>query len=240
MNDDLLFLNHSLKILQSSFLFRDIDHQILKSIIKDFKPVKWQKGESIQSNIGMKNLYIILEGRLKITKIDPKTGRSISLFILHVGDIYDIFTLLDGKKHTAFPIAMDDITAIKTPLHKAREIIKEYPQFNKNFLPYLGKRLRELEDFSESLVFDNTVTRLSKLILKHVIPKKDKDDKHYPLELINDLSHEAISELIGSVRSVVSTQIKQLEKEGTIVTKRGYLAVKNLKELMKKCDIFEE
>ncbi len=187
MNDNSLFLNHSLKILQSSFSFKNIDHQLLKSIIKNFTHIKWKRGKSIDSDI-----------------------------------------------------AMDDITAIKTPLHKAREIIKEYPQFNKNFLPYLGKRLRELEDFSESLVFDNTVTRLSKLILKHVIPKKDKDDKHYPLELINDLSHEAISELIGSVRSVVSTQIKQLEKEGTIVTKRGYLAVKNLKELMKKCDIFEE
>ncbi len=240
MNDNSLFLNHSLNILQTSFLFKDIDRELLKSIIKNFTRVKWKRGESIDSDIGMKDLYIVLEGRLKITKIDPKTGRSISLFILHDGDIHDVFTLLDGKEHIVFPIAMDDIVAIKTPLSNARDIIKNHPEFNKNFLPYLGERLRELEDFGESLVFDDTATRLSKLILKHVAPKESEDDEHYPLKLINNLSHESISELIGSVRSVVSTQMEKLKKEEIIISKRGYLAVKNLKELMKKCDVFEE
>ena len=98
--------------------------------------------------------------------------------------------------------------------------------------------MRALEAFSESLVFHDTTTRLAKLILKHVHKCKENSDEHYPVKLINNLSHEALAEMIGSVRSVVSTQMHKLKDEGAIVSKRGHLAVKNLDKLMKKCDLF--
>jgi len=227
-------------ILKHTLLFKDINVDLADKILKEFTYTTIKKGKHLEPDIGIKFLHIILDGRLKITKIDPKTGRSITLFILHTGDIHDIFTLLDGEEHIVFPIALDDISALSIPIIKAREIIKNYPEFNKNFLPYLGKMLRELEDFSESLVFDDTTTRLSKLILKHIDNTDAEKNDHYPLKLINNLSHESLAELIGSVRSVVSIQLEKLKKEEIIISKRGYLAVKNLKKLIKKCDIFEE
>jgi len=45
--------------------------------------------------------------------------------------------------------------------------------------------------------------------------------------------------MIGSVRSVVSTQMEKLKKEGIILSKRGYLAVRNLEKLIEKCDDFK-
>ncbi len=229
--------NSYIKILQNSFLFDNLGNELTEKLLKDFIPVFFKKGENINPNLTEKYVYIIVEGRLKITNIDPKTGRSIALFILYTGDIHDIFTLLDGKEHIVFPIALDDIIALRTTLKNARDIIKSYPKFNEKFLPYLGKRLRELENFSESIVFENTATRLSKLILKHIANTQNEND-HYPLKLINNLSHESLSELIGSVRSVVSTKMEKLKKEGIIISKRGYLAVKDIEKLIEKCDPF--
>jgi len=237
MQNNSFSLENSLKILQKSFLFEKMDKEELKQIIKSSTLINWKRNETIDSDMGAKYFHIILKGRLKITCIDPQTGRSISLFILSSGDIFDIVTLLDGREHIVFPVAMDDIFALRFPLKKARQLLKDYPDFNASFLPYLGQTMRELEDFGESLVFNDTSTRLAKLILKHTSPKEIQD--HHQVKLINNLSHESLAEMIGSVRSVVSTQMEKLKKEGIILSKRGYLAVRNLEKLIEKCDDFK-
>ncbi len=235
MEKDNLTQEKSYQILKDLALFKSLDEVVLNEIIEECTPIFWNKSETINNNSGNKYLHIILEGRLKITQIDYKTGRSITLFLLNKGDIFDFFSLLDGKEHTVFPVALDNITALSIPLERAREWICEHAEFNKQLLPYLGKRMRELEEFGESIVFDDIATRLSKLILKHVTPKYELNE-HYPVKLINNLSHESLAEMIGSVRSVVSSQIKKLKEEEIILNKRGHLAVKNLEKLKKKCD----
>jgi len=228
----------ALEVLQKSELFGELDENTTKAFIAECNFVSWKKGESIDHQLGQKYLYIILDGRLKITQIDPSTGRSITLFLLSNGDVYDIFTLLDGEEHVSFPVTLDKVLALCISLDKARQWLCTHPELNKRFLPYLGRLMRHLEDFSQSLVFESTLTRLSKLILKHAQPKKAYEN-HYPVELIHNLSHEALAEMIGSVRSVVSSQMHKLKEEEIILSRRGHLAIKNLEKLIQKSDQFE-
>ena len=239
MHQDIWDYHKSYELLRDADLFSSLDENTLKDMIKECELVYWKKAETINSDIATKYLHIILDGRLKITQVDPSTGRSISLFLLEKGDIFDVFSLLDGEEHITFPIAIDNITALCIPIDRAREWICEHSVFNKKFLPYLGKRMRELEAFGESMVFDDIATRLSKLILRHVNPKEKISGQH-SVRLINNLSHESLSEMIGSVRSVVSTQMKKLKKEEIILNKRGHLAVNNLEKLIKKCDFIKK
>jgi len=55
---------------------------------------------------------------------------------------------LEKKEHIALFIALDDVEVLKIPLNRAKEYLNKYPQFNKNFYPYLGDMLRYLEEFS--------------------------------------------------------------------------------------------
>jgi predicted transcriptional regulator len=59
------------------------------------------------------------------------------------------------------------------------------------------------------------------------------------VNIIHNLSDESISEMIGSVRSVVSSQINKLKDENLIFSTRGKLSIKNLEGLIKKCDAVE-
>jgi len=224
----------SLQALKNSQLFGNLDEQLLLNILDKFNLVTWKKNETLDSSLGSKNCYFLVEGRLKITQIDPNTGRSFAPFLLSSGDIFDVFTLLDEKEHTVFPIALDNIVALCMPLKEARECINEHPEFNKQFLPYLGDMMRELENLSSSLVFHDTATRLANLILKHTFSHKDSEHK---VKLINNLSHESIAELIGSVRSVITMQLQKLKEEEIILQKRGEIAIKNLEKLIKKIDL---
>jgi len=232
-------LDNAYNVLKEHNLFRNIAPETLKSILGECQVITWKKADTINSDITNNYLHVIVEGRLKMTQVDPQTGRSIALFILSDGDIFDIFSLLDGKEHIVFPIAVDDLLTLQIPLKRAREWICEHPEFNKAFLPYLGEKMRELEAFGESVVFHDTATRLAKLILKHVIPKELSNEPHHSLKLISSFSHESLAEMIGSVRSVVSSQMHKLKEEEIILNTRGHLAIKNLEELIKKCDLFD-
>jgi len=224
-------------ILSGSSLFGDLDTDVIKGILEECKEVEWKRGETVDPDAGMKSMYVIIRGRVKITQVDPESGRSLALFLLKEGDIFDVFSLLDGKEHIVFPIPMDHVSLLSISLERAREWIDEHPEFNRAFLPYLGEQMRHLEAFGEALVFHDTTTRLANLILKHT-DTCDTQSEHYPVKLINNLSHESLAEMIGSVRSVVSTQMHKLKEEGVIISKRGHLAVENLEKLMKKCDLF--
>lgn len=224
--------------LKHSMLFGNLEEETIGSILDECTEVSWKRGETINPEIGMQSMYVIIKGRVKITQIDPESGRSIALFLLKEGDIFDVFSLLDGKEHIVFPVPLDHVSLLSIPLERAREWIVEHPEFNKAFLPYLGEQMRQLEAFGQSLVFHDTTTRLANLILKHTDTCDVEKEHHYPVKLINNLSHESLAEMIGSVRSVVSTQIQKLKEEGVIISKRGHLAVENLEKLMKKCDLF--
>ena len=228
------FEQEAYNALQHSSLFGTLTEKTLKEMIVECVPITWKKTDTLDYQMGEKYLFIIITGRLKVTHVDPNTGRSLALFLKGEGDIFDVFTLLDGKEHVIFPVVMDNMQVLRIPLARAREWISEHPEFNASFLPYLGEKMRALESFGTSLVFHDTNTRLAKLILDHTTPETNTE--HFPVKLINTLSHESLAELIGSVRSVVSTQMHKLKEEGVIMNKRGHLAVSNLEKLMDKCD----
>ncbi len=238
MSSDDPFYKQTLNTLKHNILFNQLDQKTLEGLLAKLKPVQWKKGETIDSEIGTKYCHIIIEGRLKVTHIDPETGRTVAPFLLSEGDIFDVFSLLDGEEHIVFPIAMDNVSALYLPLEEARQCIAEHPEFNKQFLPYLGNMMRQIEHFGISQIFDDTITRLANLILRHTHPEKDPHDGHCEVRLINNLSHESLAEMIGSVRSVVSAQMHKLKEEEIILSKRGHLAVKNLEKLIQKIDKF--
>ncbi|NOX76349.1 MAG: winged helix-turn-helix domain-containing protein [Gammaproteobacteria bacterium] len=54
--------------------------------------------------------------------------------------------------------------------------------------------------------------------------------------LINDLSHESLAEMIGSVRVVVNRQLQHWKQEGIVDAHRGHLEVEALQELMRRAE----
>lgn len=220
------------QILIDSDLFGKLKKEILIGMIEECEKGKWKKNESIDPYISTEYLHIILSGRLKISQVDPKSGRSVAMFLLSSRDIFDVFSLLDGKEHIVQPVALDHVEYLRIPIVKAREWMKKHPEFNEAFLPYLGNMMRDLEAFGESLVFHDTLTRLARLILRHVPHYHAGHHDHIPVQLLNNLTHESLAEMIGSVRSVVSTQIHRLKQEGAVISDRGHLAIADMEKLI--------
>ncbi len=234
MRKDSPYYLPSIKALQSASLFHGVDEQMMEEILSHFTPMTLPKKSMISSWQTKESFFVVIDGRVKVSRIDPETGREYIVFLLRGGDAFDIVSLLDGKEHEVSIEAIDELWLLKTSRKTARNWLDCHPEFNKNFLPYLGERMRSLENSSADLALYDTTTRLARLILHYVDEEGAQRGKGYAVKLINDLSHEALAQMIGSVRKVVNLNIQELKKEGIIDASRGNLSVKDLQALLEK------
>ncbi|MBP9612858.1 MAG: winged helix-turn-helix domain-containing protein, partial [Sulfurospirillum sp.] len=74
----------------------------------------------------------------------------------------------------------------------------------------------------------DTTTRLVKLIARNI----EQEDGKQTLKLINNLSHEELANLIGTVRKVLNRNLQALKKEGLIDIKRKEIYIKDSQNLL--------
>lgn len=68
----------------------------------------------------------------------------------------------------------------------------------------------------------------SKLIAKNIEKQGDKQT----LKLINNLSHEELASLIGTVRKLLNRNLQSLKKQGLIDVKRKEIFIKDSQNLL--------
>ena len=157
----------------------------------------------------LEHFFVILEGRVKISQINFDTGKEQILYLLSKGDMYDVVSLLDGKPHENIAMALDDVKFLVFPIELFREWIETKPSFNKLFFPYVAKQLRDVESLASDLSLYDTTTRLVRLIAKNIEQQGDTKT----LKLINNLSHDELANLVGTVRKVLNRNLQSLKKE---------------------------
>jgi len=213
--------------------FVNMQSDLISLLKKEGKIKEILKGSfAISADDTLKYFYIILEGRLKVSEINPDNAKEQILNILTTGDMFDVIPLLDGRPHEVITTALDNCKLFELPIDLVKRLIENNSEFNKIFFPYLAKSMRHLENLAVELSLFDTSTRLMRLILRNL------DLKNPPaLKLIQDLSHEEIANLIGTVRHVVNRHIQELKKDGVLDVKRKRLVVKNINALLEKLQL---
>lgn len=210
----------------------EVIQQELQDDIERFgRVVTVKKGEVLmRPQECLEHFFILMEGRVKVSQINFENGKEQILYLLSKGDMYDVITLLDGKIHENVAISLDDVKLLVFPIELFREWIETKPSFNKLFLPYVAKQLREVEALASDLSLYDTLTRLIKLIAHNIETK----DGVQTLRLINDLSHEELASMVGTVRKVLNRNLQKLKKEGLIDIKRKQICLKDSKHLLEQ------
>lgn len=231
------FYEHCRGVLETSVLFSGLDVPTLQAMLGIYRRETWTKGAHLPPGLAAERFSVNISGRLELTRTNPDSGRQMTLFTLAAGDAFDVITLLDGKEHDITPVALEAIELITAPIAKVRQWIESHSEFNRAFLPYLGEKMRQLENLSSDLALYETVTRLAKLILQQatpVAPLIAQEVKSLPL--INTLSDDAMARMIGSVRVVVNRHLQDFIQMGLISTNRGELVVHDLEKLREYCE----
>ena len=224
---------HCANVLRQSPLFAELSDTELHDMMTLFRYERRRKRDtSLAPAETQQQLYVIIDGRAKASVYHPQTGREKVLFLLGPGDVFNVVSLLDGEEHPAIAIALDDMEVLSTSVEQAREWVERHPDFNRTFLPYLGKQMRMLAEQVEDVALYDTEARLARLILRHLDPNASVTS----VRLINDLSHEALASLIGSVRVVVTRQLQEWKAAHILSREHGRWSIHDLQALLEKAE----
>ena len=222
-------------------LFRGLSDAILDDMLSHFRFESWNQGSIHHSDITLRRFYVILEGRMQLTRIHPGSGKQITMSVLREGDMFDVLTLLDGQQHDITPAALDDLKLLSAPIGEVRNWIKEHPDFNNGFLPYLGKRIRSREALATDLGLYDTHTRLARMILRYVDSNRvPAEDAGIEVSLLNGLSNETLAQMVGAARQVVNKHLQAMKKDGILHVENRRLIVDDLEKLKQEAESLEQ
>ena len=220
-------------ILSKSPLFHGCDREFLRDRLLELQLEQYRRNAVVlDAQQTTRKFCILLEGRVKIVSRSDDGPREITLFLLGPGDAFDVVSLLDQQAHDLSAEALDNVVLLSASTEQVRTWIANHPEFNRTFLPYLGRKMALLSELATDLTLHDTGVRLARLILRHVDPQSATHE----VRLINNLSHEELANMIGTVRVVANRQIQNLKRQGIVDARRGHLIVKDLDGLIKQCD----
>jgi CRP-like cAMP-binding protein len=224
-------------LVKQAKLFADLPAKLIEDFQQEFQLNEWHKGEYIDSDILTRRFFVLIEGQLELKQSNPETGREATVDMLYAGDCFDLMVLLDNKPHDVIISPVTSVKLLSVTLKTMRHWLWTYPEFNKQFMPYLAQKMREKEQQAASLVLHDVTTRLSRIILQHINKIKfytgSKEDEHQH-HLVNGLTDETLARMTGSVRQVINKQLQHWKNQGTIDKKRNQLIIKDLEALEKE------
>lgn len=223
------------EVLAQSPLFTGVGQQTLETLAADLTLQAHPKNCDILLPAGTsERFYVVVRGRVKVTRSNAHDGRELTLWLLGPGDGFDLVNLLDGEAHVVSAWTLDEVETLSIPIPAFREWLERCPQLRLPMYRYIARQLRQLTELAGSLALHDTMTRLAHLLLRHF--DNAKTSGTHGINLIRDLSHEEIASLIGSVRVVVNRLLGRLSKETVVQMQKGRLDSVSLKRLLRHAE----
>lgn len=207
--------------LSSVPLFADLDEQNLEELDRLLTIKRYKKNNLIifEDDRGL-NLFIINEGRVKISRISEEGGEVI-LAILGEGDFFGELSVIDGLSRSATVTALDNVELLVMKREEFLSALEKHPQISIFLLKELAGRIRKSDTQIKSLSLSNAKGRVANTLIRLAedIGRVKEGKVIIPeLPLQRDLANIA-----GTSRETISRVIAILEKEGHCYKKNNAL-----------------
>lgn len=221
-------MNEEIKywILRDHKLFNTLNRSQIKElcIIKKFR--KGKKGEIIYfANDGVKKIYILTKGMIKITHTDVN-GNEIIKDIIHKGDIFGEIALDSTEdKETEYAQALSsEIIICSFRLEEFETLMESNPSLALSYTKLVGLKLKKLENKYTNLVFKDVKTRLITFLKDWALREGIASDNGSYL-INNYLTQDEMSKIVCSTRQTVTELLNQLQESGKISYNRKEILI---------------
>ncbi len=221
------------ELLKQSPLFQALATPDLQQIASMLEVEEWPPRKIVMNpEATCKRFYILLQGRVKVTRQNAETGRELTLFLLGPGDGFNVISLLDGKRHDVIAETLDPVIAVSAPIALWHAWLDRYPPLRDAMRRYIDRQMRQLSELATDLALHDTMARLAHLILRNYEASQADPRRN----LLRGLSHEELAHLIGTVRVVVNRLLRELRQEGVIKYQDGEIKILDLQKLLHRAE----
>jgi CRP-like cAMP-binding protein len=208
-------------------LFKEQIRQSLQSDVRNSRPIKVGKHTNVYT-IGEEDemVYFVESGRVKLSMVSSE-GRECLLAIHAAGDVFGELCLSGTAGRLETATAMEDTFLKKVPCAKFLERLAT-DSLLEGFVKYLTARVADQQAIIANLVTVDSEQRLGKTLLQLAKQLGKKGASSTRIEL--KISHEELSNMIGTTRSRVSAFMQRFRNLGLIeLSEEHFLIVKEEK-----------
>lgn len=176
------------------------------------------------------SLFAIAQGRIKLCRIEPGTGREAVIDLLSAGSLFGESALYaTAGLRENFAIAYEQSRLIRIPTGVFQLGMSEDGQLHNYTFRLLGQRLeyaeRRLADFALNAIPARLDRLLAEFSERYGVLERDGVLIDIPLP------HREIASIVGSTRESVTVRLNAMRREGTIDFVRRKILVKRPKTL---------
>jgi CRP/FNR family transcriptional regulator, cyclic AMP receptor protein len=151
-----------------------------------------------------KGLHLVVQGRVKVTiPLDDGTD-----------DFFGESSLLGASQYSERALALDNVTLMSWTAAEIEEQVERQPRLGIALLQMLVKRGLDYEERLQSFALDKTPERVVRSLLRFAerLGTRTEDGS----VKIPPLTHQVISEYVGTSREIVTFQMNQLRQKGLL------------------------
>jgi CRP/FNR family transcriptional regulator, cyclic AMP receptor protein len=166
-------------------------------------------------------VYFIETGQVKLLLLSPE-GKECLLAIHSSGDIFGELCLagLGARRETAVAMKQTTLKQIPCPLFFAR---LSRDTLSEGFVRYLAVRIADQQQVIANLVTVDSEQRLGQTLLQLARTLGKKDPRSIRIEL--KISHEELSEMVGTTRPRISFFMHRFRNLGLIETNSDHFLI---------------
>jgi CRP-like cAMP-binding protein len=166
-----------------------------------------------------KALHLVVQGRVKVT-IPLEDGTQTVVDFFSTDDFFGESAMLGERAVPERAVALDNVTLMSWTRAEIEEQIEREPRLGIALMQMEVKRGLEYEERLQSFALDKTPERIIRALLRFAdhlgSPAEDGSMRIPPL------THQAISEYVGTSREIVTFQMNQLRQGGFLrYSRRG-------------------
>ena len=162
----------------------------------------------LNENAHIRSIPIVTKGAMRVIRTE-EDGREILLYYIQSGESC-IMSFLGGMHNETSKVKAEveeDAEILFLPIDKVNEFIKDYPEWLDYIFKLYHKRFEELLGIINEIAFKKVDERLLNLLQKKSELTQSKD---------LSVTHEQLSNELGTARVVVSRLLKKLEEDGVV------------------------
>lgn len=154
-------------------------------------------------------MYIIREGRVKVTKLS-EDGREKILDFLEAGKFVGEMALLERAPRSASVKTLSAVRVLALSRNDFMGLIRKSPDLAMAVIQELSRRLRTVNEQASALSFQRVKERTKGLLSRLARdPASDPARRRTPT-----LTHQQIADMIGTSRETVTRVVKELKASG--------------------------
>jgi len=207
-------MNQTDDVLKETPLFEALSDEDASALRAGIINVHLNRGERLfsEGDDGDK-LYIILEGKIKLTKAAPD-GRENLLSVHGPGEMFGELSLFDPIPRTSSANAVTSARLAGIAHDEMRTWLSSRPEVAMHLLQALAQRLRRINDVKADLVFTDVPGRVAKALLDLA----DRFGVMTPegVQVNHDLTQEELAQLVGASRETVNKALADFTARGWI------------------------